>query len=365
MKRAAALLVLFAISLRLAVMAGADDKAEGLLKTITADGRLIAASLSLEFGTPMPEEYEKADETSSVDYETEEVPVSVKADEKKPDLEHAKETEEAALPQNDTVCLPENQEIVPTTITGGMNIINDTSFEPDIAALMNEDMNLRLPMDGYQILIIHTHGSEAYTPDAMDYYEPTDPGRTEDKSFNVIRVGDELASALEAKGLKVLHDRGIYDYPSYMGSYNSSMEAIEGHLSENPEIALVIDLHRDALGSDNVVYKTMAQVGGEPASQLMMLIGTGENGLYHPSWRENLKLALHLQSELVGKYPTLARPISLKKERYNQHLTTGSLILEVGSSGNTLREALCAVKLYADGISDYLLSLRDIPIPND
>ena len=357
MKRAAAILVLFAISLRLAVMAGADDKAEGLLRSITADGRLIAASLSLEFGTPMPGDFEY--ETSSL--ANEDVPEPGTS--REPEFfEQAGESEQP--PKEQAVPLAEEQEILPTTIAGGMSIINDTGFEPDIASLMNEELSLRLPMDGYQILIIHTHGSEAYTPDTVDYYEPTDPGRTEDKGFNVIRVGDELAAVLEAKGLKVLHDRGIYDYPSYMGSYNSTMEAIEGHLSENPGIALVIDLHRDALGSDSVVYKTMAQVGGEPSSQLMMLIGTGENGLYHPNWRENLKLALHLQSELVGKYPTLARPIALKKERYNQHLTTGSMILEVGSSGNTLREALCAVRLFGEGISDYLLSLRDIPIPD-
>jgi stage II sporulation protein P len=80
-------------------------------------------------------------------------------------------------------------------------------------------------------------------------------------------------------------------------------------------------------------------------------------GLYHPYWTENLKLALKLQEAVTAKYPTLVRPIALKRERYNQHLTRGSLILEVGSSGNTLQEALRAVRLFADSIGPTLTSL--------
>ena len=89
----------------------------------------------------------------------------------------------------------------------------------------------------------------------------------------------------------------------------------------------------------------------------MLLIGTGENGLYHPYWRENLKLALYMQNAMDKKYPTLARPIALKKERYNQHLTTGSMILEVGSSGNTLSEALLAIDLFASSVGPALAEL--------
>jgi stage II sporulation protein P len=49
--------------------------------------------------------------------------------------------------------------------------------------------------------------------------------------------------------------------------------------------------------------------------------------------------------------------VALKKERYNQHLTTGSLILEVGSSGNTLQEALAAARLFASAAGPALLEL--------
>ena len=214
-----------------------------------------------------------------------------------------------------------------------------------------------LPAEGPQILIVHTHGSEAYTPDRLDQYEASDSYRTEDLNYNVVRVGDELTAAFEKQGLSVLHDREIYDYPSYTGSYNRSGAAIEAYLAQYPDIAIVIDLHRDALGDGDVTYKTMAELDGQVSSQLMMLVGTGEGGLYHPEWEQNLRLALYLQQAVNAKYPTLARPITVTQERYNQHLTTGSMILEVGSSGNTLQEALQAVRLYADAVGPALLKL--------
>ncbi|MDO4741696.1 MAG: stage II sporulation protein P, partial [Eubacteriales bacterium] len=201
-----------------------------------------------------------------------------------------------------------------------------------------------------QVLIVHTHGSEAYTPDAVDRYEASDIYRTEDERYNVIRVGDELARELEKYGLTVHHDRNIYDYPSYTGSYTRSGEAVSAHLAAHPETAIVIDLHRDALGTDDIVYKTVATLEGESSSQLMFVVGTDESGLAHPGWEDNLALALRLQQAVVARYPTLARPILLVRERYNQHLTPGSLILEVGSSGNSLQEALSAVRLFAAAV---------------
>lgn len=247
--------------------------------------------------------------------------------------------------------------VMPTTIEGGMAVRNDTDLQVDLQGLLLAGPSQKLPKTGIQILIIHTHGSESYTADDFNNYVPSDNFRTEDKAYSVVRVGDELAACLESYGLEVIHDREIYDYPSYTGSYNRSAAAIEAYLTQYPEIAVVLDVHRDAIGSGDVVYKTVAEGQGQPSSQLMMLVGTGQNGLSHPNWQENLRLALYLQSAVVEKYPTLARPIALKNERYNQQMTTGSLILEVGSSGNTLSEALQAVRLFADAAAPAMLKL--------
>ena len=247
--------------------------------------------------------------------------------------------------------------VVETTIEGGMRIKNETGYWVDAAELLAQGPGIVLPPDEPQILIIHTHSSEAYTQSGADRYSPSDDGRTEDTQFNVVRIGDELTEILTEAGLNVIHDRGIYDYPSYTGSYTRAGEAIAQYLESCPGIRVVLDIHRDALGSNGVVYKTMAEEEGTAASQIMLLVGTDESGLEHPNWRGNLAFALYLQNAANSVFPTLMRPVALVPQRYNQQLAPGALILEVGSSGNTLREALAAVRLFGRAAAPALLDL--------
>ena len=244
-----------------------------------------------------------------------------------------------------------------TTIEGGMRISNETGYWVDAAQLLSDGPGLTLPEGEAQILIIHTHGSEAYTQAGLDRYSASDANRTEDTQFNVVRIGDELTDILTGAGLRVIHDRGIYDYPSYTGSYSRAEAAIGQYLESCPGIRVVLDIHRDALGANGVVYKTMAEEEGTVASQIMLLVGTDESGLEHPGWRGNLAFALYLQNAVNSAFPTLMRPVELVPQRYNQQLTPGSLILEVGSSGNTLREALAAIRLFGRAAAPALLDL--------
>ena len=252
---------------------------------------------------------------------------------------------------------PTEKNIVPTTIAGGLSIKNSTSYVVDARELLSKGCPIRLESGKPQILIVHTHSSEAYSPAGLDRYDDTGANRTQDNNYNVIRIGDELDRLLTEQGLEVIHDRGCYDYPSYTGSYNRSGEAVEKYLAEYPSICIVIDLHRDALGSDDVTYKTVATESGVCASQLMFVMGSDEGGLDYPNWKQNLSLALYLQNAVLSKYPSLMRPVTLVGYRYNQHLTSGSMILEVGSNGNTLQEALAAIRLFADAAGPALLEL--------
>ena len=259
------------------------------------------------------------------------------------------ETEEAVTGEADSV--------LETTIKGGMSIKNETQYWVDAGEMLADGPGLSLPSGEAQILIIHTHSSEAYTQAGLDHYEASDSNRTEDTQYNIVRIGDELTEILTDAGLNVIHDRGIYDYPSYTGSYSRSGEAVEQYLANYPSIRIVLDIHRDALGADGVVYKTMAEEVGVCASQVMLLVGTDESGLEHPYWRQNLALALYMQNAVNQVNPTLMRPVDLVPQRYNQHLSGGSLIVEVGSSGNTLQEALAAVRLFGAAIAPALCEL--------
>lgn len=252
---------------------------------------------------------------------------------------------------------PKSPEILPTTISGGLIVKNNTSYEIEPSEILSAGCPVKLKADKPQVLIIHTHSSEAYSPAGLDRYVDSGASRTQDNNYNVIRVGEELTKVLTQCGINVIHDCGVYDYPSYAGSYTRSEEATIKQLKDNPSISVVIDLHRDAIGTDDVIYKTVAAEEGVCASQLMILVGSDEYGLEHPNWMSNLSLAVYLQNAVVSKYPSLMRPIILVPYRYNQHLTGGSFILEVGSNGNTLQEALAAVRLFGKAIGPALVDL--------
>lgn len=252
---------------------------------------------------------------------------------------------------------PVRPTIVPTTISGGLVIKNSSDYTVNAEELLSQGCPITLEAGKPQILIIHTHSSEAYSPAGLDKYEDLGTNRTLDTNYNVIRIGNELTEIFQSCGLNVIHDTGVYDYPSYTGSYNRSCEAIEKYLAENPSIQIVIDLHRDALCSDEITYKTQAEEDGVCASQIMILVGSDASGLEHPDWQQNLRLALYLQNAVCSKYPTLMRPVQLVSYRYNQHLTHGSMILEVGSNGNTLQEALAAIRLFGNTAGPALADL--------
>ena len=226
------------------------------------------------------------------------------------------------------------------------------SFSPDLPGLLAAGPDLSLPADGPQVLILHTHTSEAYTPDGQDHYIASGTARTEDLNYNIVRVGDRLAETLQAQGLTVLHDRTIYDYPSYTGSYSRSGAAVEAALAANPTIRIVIDLHRDALSDSRVVYKTLSEIPDAPCAQVMLLVGTCGSGLEHPDWERHLRLAVYLQNAVDQEHPTLMRPIVVRNSRYNQQASVGSLLLEVGTAGNSLEEALVAARLFAEGFAE-------------
>ena len=247
--------------------------------------------------------------------------------------------------------------IIPTTISGGLSIKNTSGYDIDIDSVLSAGCPIRLENGKPQILIIHTHSSEAYSPAGLDKYDDLGTNRTLDQSLNVIRVGKELAKIFENCGLNVIHDTQVFDYPSYTGSYNRSCEAVEKYLADYPSIKIVIDLHRDALCSDTVTYKTTATEQGVCASQVMLFVGSDASGLEHPNWRQNLSLALYLQNAVCQSYPSLMRPITLTKYRYNQHLSPGSMIIEVGSNGNTLQEALAAIRLFGNAAGPAIAAL--------
>ena len=246
------------------------------------------------------------------------------------------------------------------TVAGNVYINNrsDRTFGADIfdgtfSAALSKD-------EGPQVLILHTHGSEAYTMPPGLEYEPTSECRTTDCTCNVVRVGDELAGVLEAAGLTVVHDTTLHDYPEYSGAYDRSLTAAKAYLEQYPSIQFILDVHRDAISDGNGgMYKVVSDVAGQNAAQLSFVVGTDGGGLEHPLWQENLKLAAAITQCLAEDYPTLMRPITVRNSRYSQHLTTGTLLVEVGAAGNSLDEALLSARLLGNALAEVILRPGD------
>ena len=215
--------------------------------------------------------------------------------------------------------------------------------------------------NGPQVLIYHTHTCESYTPTRQNSYTPDDNDRTLEKSYNVVRVGDEIEKVLSEKGIKVIHYTDSYfDYPSYTGAYNRSLDAVNKQLKKYPSIKAVIDVHRDAIiTSSGVKYKTVSEINGKSAAQIMLVCGTDAGGLPDPNWRQNLAFDVTLQQALLEKHPTLMRPINLRAERFNQNVSPCATLIEVGSCGNTLEEALYSTDLFADTLADILIKYKN------
>ena len=205
----------------------------------------------------------------------------------------------------------------------------------------------KLSEDAPQVLIVHTHGSEAYTMPPGEEYEDTGSFRTADASVSVIRVGDELAKVLSGYGISVLHDRALYDDPEYNGAYYRAEDAIEAYMEKYPSIGFILDVHRDAL-EDKAGHQYKVVTREDPdCAQVSLVMGSSWEG-----WQENLKFAVAVQQHLTERYPTLMRPLTLRNSNYNQHLTTGSMLVEIGAAGNSLDEALKAVRVFGEGFAE-------------
>ena len=230
-----------------------------------------------------------------------------------------------------------------------LTVNSSFSYTADLPALLSKPLSWDLTAGEPTVLIVHSHASESYAPTGT--YEEISPYHTLDAQYNMLSVGALIAARLEAAGISVLHDTSLHDHPSYNASYSNSRSSIADYLEQYPSISLVLDLHRDSIEDEegNQIAQTVfAQ--GQTLAPLMLVVGTDYGGLHHPQWRENLALALKLQTQLERSYPGICRNLNLRSQRFNQDLSPGALLVEVGTSGNTHQQALASAEVLAQGI---------------
>lgn len=231
----------------------------------------------------------------------------------------------------------------------GIYVNNQTSKSFDIYSLLNKELDLTLS-DAPSVLIVHTHTTESYTPSEKYNYSPTETDRTTDLDYNMASVGEVIAAYLTEQGINTIHDKTINDHPSYSQSYSKSLKLVKSYMTQYPSIKIVIDVHRDAIVTASGSKMRPLADTSTPCAQVMTVVGTNDSGLEHPNWQTNLSFALKLQHKMNSLHPSLARPINLRRERFNHHLAPYAFILEVGTNGNTLDEAKEGALLFAESL---------------
>lgn len=256
----------------------------------------------------------------------------------------------AEIPENIVTQVVEENNIKATYTNTyeSVEIKNKSGYELT-ADILNPNIDLENKKD---IIIFHTHTCESYTPSENFNYQMTGNYRTTDLNYSVARVGNELTELLKYRGYNVIHDTTLHDFPAYSGSYGRSIETV-GNILKNTNSQLIIDLHRDAVGN-GTEYGPTVKINDEVAAQLMIVVGTDAGGLEHPNWRENLKFAIKLQAKANELYPGLFRPINLSTARYNQNLSKGAIIIEVGATANTMEQCLVSMKYLASVIDEVM-----------
>lgn len=232
----------------------------------------------------------------------------------------------------------------------------DCGYRPDLERLLMQSLQWDLDSGEPTVLIFHSHACEAYTKEPGQNYTELINCRTTETDYNMVAVGEALTRLLEAAGIVVIHDRQLHDAPSYSNAYNHSRAAVEAYLAQYPSIRLVLDLHRDAaVEADGSRYAALTTLDGLPTAQFMFVIGTDYSGSHHPGWEENLSIALKLQALMEHQSGGITRTCTLRGSRFNQDVAPGSLLIEVGASGNTLTQVYRALPILANAI----IALKD------
>ncbi len=226
----------------------------------------------------------------------------------------------------------------------------DTSIF-DVKKMINEDFSIQ-KSDDPQILIYHTHGGSESFVDSQEG----------NKDESVIGVGACLKEILEEQyGYNVIHDETAYDIVDGVTdrnkAYNQAAVGVKNNLEKYPSIKVIIDIHRDGVSG---IEKKLTTINGKKTAKIMLFNGLSRNKtgpidyLENPNLVNNLSFSLQLKLKAMEKYPNFTTPNYLKGYRYNMHLASRSILIELGNQNNTLQEAKNAMEPLADILNQVL-----------
>lgn len=324
----------------------AYQETSAVQKTVTASAASVPSETSSAESQPAVPAMREVSEASN-DTPSKEPSQAVSAAPSQEGFQASEVTEEELAAYAQAHEGEEQYPVYEMTVTEGnchyqnIQVKNTASIDIDIAEELQGELGFSIEKtDQPQVLIYHTHTSESYlTYDTGYFYESFFPRSTE-RSESVCAVGEEIAKQLNAAGIVTLHDTTLHDYPSYSGAYDRSLETIQEYLDKYPTIKVVLDIHRDGIGTDTEKHKPVFTLNGRKGAQMMILAGYNyDDSEEFRDWEYNLRFALRIQQAAVNLCPEMVRPVNFSDFMYNMNVNTGSLLIEVGAESNTLEEA--------------------------
>ena len=214
-------------------------------------------------------------------------------------------------------------------------VIDDKSIK-----VVETDLKKELDLSNAEVLIYHTHTSEAFSEKSPD---------STDENYNIVGVGEELKNQLEENyGISVIHDKTNH-CTNYVGCYQRSRETCLKYIEKEKGLKLIIDLHRDSSSNKNTITTT---INGENYARVMFV-----NARNSSRYQKNQEVTKYFNDKMNELFPTVSRGIYTYKKgklSFNQDLSDNSILIECGSNINSISEAKNTAKLIARIIAEFL-----------
>ena len=221
--------------------------------------------------------------------------------------------------------------------------LNQTQVLPPDPEPLPKDETVPLQTDLPLVGIYCTHNAENFPSDQ-------EPDKIEGTNAGIYRVAEKLQETFLSQGIGAVLSSTIHDYPEYSAAYLKSLVTIEKMLRDYPSLEVLIDVHRDVKpeGGTTVLVKD-----GVRLARVMLIVGSDQRQA-HPAWRENLAYAQQVGAALDAACPGILRGVRVQKGRYNQHISKQAILIEIGSTENSLKEALASAEIVGKVLSQML-----------
>ena len=197
------------------------------------------------------------------------------------------------------------------------------------------------------VVVYHTHAREAYLPTLGGETLP-DRAFSLDPQKGVISVGERVVKSLWRRhGIVAAHCKTVHDRDGRLGAYTESMRSLDEIMQKYPDVKVLLDIHRDSLRKSD----TTVTLNGKTAARVTIVVGDKNE-----HWQENYAMAQRLAAILHRKSPGLLRNILKKPYTYNQMVSAGCLLIEVGGVDNTVEELNYTADMISEAVAELVRS---------